>query len=554
MTPLLPILERMSPRPFSFLSPAESHRDLHFFALFRVLVACLLALLVFSPIGPMLAVFHLPMPLIVASVLYLLASASLFFMRLRSDRSVRWQVGAGAFLDVVIGSIVIFSTDGLANPVALLLLFTVAGASLFLNLRGTLALAALAGTVLWAQHVAGQLGWGSTARPLANATMFSVSYLAAALFCYLLAKQLRESQALAEQRGAEVANLSELNELIIRRMKTGVLVVDGSQRIRLANEAAQALLENASLRNQALADVSAPLNASLWSWRQGRGEVPKALRASENAPELLPRFVALSLSSQLFLIFLEDSRVYSGRAEELTLATLGRLSASIAHEIRNPLASISYSAQLLDESEHIPDTDRRLLEIIHSQCTRMNGIVQNILGLARRERSQPEILELRGFVHRFVDEYRNSHPLETDLLLASDDHRPHSVMVDAQQLHQVVTVLVHNALTYGRLPGQPAKVTLQVRGDEGSDQVLVEVIDRGPGIPPAVAERLFTPFFTTSEHGTGLGLYIAKQLCEANLCTLNHFAIAGGGCGFRISVPNARAWTRQRDAAEPVAG
>ena len=130
----------------------------------------------------------------------------------------------------------------------------------------------------------------------------------------------------------------------------------------------------------------------------------------EGGPEVLPRFVGLSLTDNLFLIFLDDSRIYSGRAEELTLSTLGRLSASIAHEIRNPLAAISYSTQLLEESTELPDTDRRLLEIIHSQCTRMNGIVQNILGLARQERSQTESVELVAFTRSFVHEYRGEPP------------------------------------------------------------------------------------------------------------------------------------------------
>jgi two-component system sensor histidine kinase PilS (NtrC family) len=138
----------------------------------------------------------------------------------------------------------------------------------------------------------------------------------------------------------------------------------------------------------------------------------------EGGPEVLPRFVALSQTDKLYLIFLEDSRIFSGRAEELTLFTLGRLSASIAHEIRNPLAAISYSTQLLEESPVLPDTDRRLLEIIMTQCTRMNGIVQNILGLARQERSQAESVELVAFTQSFVHDYAESHPLETDVLRA----------------------------------------------------------------------------------------------------------------------------------------
>ena len=184
--------------------------------------------------------------------------------------------------------------------------------------------------------------------------MFSVTYLGTALLCQQLRRQISASEALASKRGEELANLSELNELVIRRMRTGVLVVDGSHRIRLSNEAAWALIGRATDQSRDLMEVSPALQKSLWEWRQGRSEAPAAITFAEGGAEVLPRFVSLSLTDKLFLIFLDDSRIYSGRAEELTLFTLGRLSASIAHEIRNPLAAISYSAQLLDESDRSP--------------------------------------------------------------------------------------------------------------------------------------------------------------------------------------------------------
>ena len=182
---------------------------------------------------------------------------------------------------------------------------------------------------------------------------------------------------------------------------------------------------------------------------------------ADGAPEVLPRFVSLSLTDNLFLIFLDDSRLFSDRAEELTLATLGRLSASIAHEIRNPLAAINYSRCSCWRKPPLPEADRRLLEIIHTQCQRMNGIVQDILGLARRERRSPTTVECQ-FARRFVDEYRASHPRKTDVLQAVSEPS-HPAIADPRHLHQVLTILVQNALTYGRMPGEPAKVTVAVR-------------------------------------------------------------------------------------------
>ena len=229
----------------------------------------------------------------------------------------------------------------------------------------------------------------------------------------------------------------------------------------------------------------------------------------------------------------------SRRAESLTLAALGRFSASLAHEIRNPLAAINYAVQLLEESRNIDEADRRLLQIIHQQCLRTNGIVESVLGLARRERANPENIDLSSFVRRFVDDYRQTLSIETDSLEAVVPGQPIPAMVDPRHLQQVLTALVHNALKYGRLMDEPARVRLRVFQD--GRNAYVDVLDRGPGIPEGVAAQLFRPFFTTSEHGTGLGLYIARELCRANQANLEYVPVPGGGACFRVAMPGPHA-------------
>jgi two-component system sensor histidine kinase PilS (NtrC family) len=525
-------------------------REVYFFALYRLLEAGLFALVAMTPVGFVSATVHYPIAAKLASLVYVALSLWLVVASRHSTVRLRRQAAIGMCLDLAAAAAALWVQDGLESGVFLLLLFNVGAGALILTAQSSLGFASIASALVMADFVASRLT-GTAGRPLAEAVMFAVTYLAAAVLFHLLGRQVSQTQALAERRGVELANLSEINEVVIRRMRTGVLVVDGGHHIRLANEAAWALLGNPSPSRRDLADVAPALHSSLWQWRQGKGEVPKAMVLAEDGVEVLPRFVALSLTDTVLLIFLEDSRIYSHRAEELTLATLGRLSASIAHEIRNPLAAISYSAQLLDESTGLPDADRRLLEIIHSQCQRMNGIVQNILGLARRERSMAESIELTTFTRRFVEEFRNNHPLETDVLQAVNTGRPVVAMVDPQHLHQVLTVLVQNALTYGRDPGQAAQVTVAVRTEGAHGPPLVEIIDRGPGIPPKVAEQVFAPFFTTSEHGTGLGLYIARQLCEANQCTLAFEPVPGGGSCFRITLPGAQSLFHHEAVAVP---
>ena len=513
-------------------------RELFGFALYRVLEAVLLATLAWTPghLGMLSAVDG---PLLRgAATLYLLLSLGLLWASRREGATLPIQGGWGLALDIIIAATALSAQQGLDAAIGLLLLFNITIGSLIVGFRLAMALALLAAGAVFGEFAISTLA-AREDRPLVEPAMFAVCYLAGAAFSQFLRRELARTEALADERGSEVAQLAELNELVIRRMRTGVLVVDGQHRIRLFNEAAWALL-GAKGEAQRLADLHPPLDALLRRWRS-TGEVqPRSLRVGDDGPELLPRFAATGVRDELYLCFLEDARHYSGRAEELTLATLGRLGASIAHEIRNPLSAILHAAQLLDESPDFPDADRRLLEIIQGQCQRMDGIVDSVLGLARRESAQAEVVDLPRLLQRFVGEYRTMHPLGADQL----DERsggPLSAMVDPRHLLQVLTVLVDNARAYGRLPAQPARVLLRAQPAEGDGAepgaVDLDVVDHGPGIPPAVAARLFEPFYTTSEHGTGLGLYIARQLCEANQGSLRFVPVSGGGACFRIRLP-----------------
>lgn len=517
-------------------------RELYFFSLYRLLEAGLLAFLAFSPFGEFFVVLEQPFIAQTAAVLYLVAAVLLLAIRRDPERSLSRQAGTGVIIDIAAAAIAIHTMTGLESGIALLLVINIGAAAILMSLPSALLMAALGGCALLLEFflAGGSAATAEDGRSLAEPVMFAISYLGIALFTHQLGQQMRASQKLVEQRDVDLANLAQVNELIIRRMRTGLLVVDDDNRVRMFNESAWHLLGNPPADERRLGTVAPELSRRLWGWRQGRPADTKPVALAEDVAEVIPRFTLLGSDDQLVLIFLEDTTLFSRKAEQLTLNTLGRLSASIAHEIRNPLAAISYSAQLLEECEVLPEADRRLVEIINTQCTRMNGIVQNILGMARRERAQPEPVELALWVKRFVDEYKTSQPLEAVELNARAETSPIRVLVDSQQLHQIVTILVSNAITYGRLPGEPARISVVANPARPGGTPGLSVIDRGPGIPPKVVESIFEPFFTTSEHGTGLGLYIAHQLCEANQATLAYETLAGGGSHFRIQFAKAQ--------------
>jgi two-component system sensor histidine kinase PilS (NtrC family) len=528
------------PTPLASEPPQDAiRRELYLLTLYRILEAALLCLAVFSPVGILIGEpRHLLLGRVVA-MLYLLAAAVLFWSGRRGG--IRTQAVIGVASDVLAATLAMHALPGAAAGIATMMLFNIGAAAFLLPLRLGIGCAVLASLGLGAEYLASTLHDGGSGASLAELTMFAVSYLGMATLTNFVGRQMRATEALAERRGTQAANLAELNELIIRRMRTGVLLVDGDGTIKLANEAAMLQLGPLGEGRRELALAAPALAQRLQEWRRDGGQDAQPLQLSADLPEVVPRFARLLAEGDQALVFLDDASQVARRAESLTLATLGRFSASLAHEIRNPLAAISYATQLLEESRQIPEADRRLLAIIYQQTRRMNGIVENVLGLARRERAQPEHVELGEFVREFVDDYRSSHPLDLDQLDALAPAAPLGAVVDRRQLQQAVTVLVHNALVYGRLPGAPARISLRAHADADGTPLL-DVVDRGPGIPETVAAQLFRPFFTTSGHGTGLGLYIARELCLANQGSLDYVPIAAGGACFRIRLPGARAF------------
>lgn len=517
-------------------------RELYFFALYRVLIATLLAALVFSPLTPFAGEAHQLQLAEAVTILYLLVSLTLLAWG-RNERWLQPIVFGSLLVDITAATLLSHALPGASAGISMSLLFNIAAAALLLPLSRAMLLALLAAAASVTEYVWQAFEGSDNLRTLAELAMFVTSYLALAFIAYQIGSRTRRTQQLADQRGAEVANLFEVNELIIRRMRTGVLVVDTNGQITLANEAATALLgdmEGAlATERVALAVASPELARRLQRWRNGWHEDEQPLQLAPEEAEVLPRFARLLADSDMSLIFLDDTTVVSRRAESLTLSTLGRFSASLAHEIRNPLAAINYATQLLEESEDIGEADRRLLQIIHQQCHRTNGIVESVLALARRERANPENLDLAAFIRRFVIEYRQTLSLENDSLEAVIREPSVMAMMDPRHLHQVLTALVHNALKYGRIADEPARIRIRVASAERN--AVIDVMDRGPGIPDAIATQLFRPFYTTSEHGTGLGLYIARELCRANQAQLDYVSIPAGGACFRLtlSIPKA---------------
>jgi two-component system sensor histidine kinase PilS (NtrC family) len=232
--------------------------------------------------------------------------------------------------------------------------------------------------------------------------------------------------------------------------------------------------------------------------------------------------------------------------QQSKLASLGRLSASIAHEIRTPIGAMSHASQLLAESSHVPEEDRRLTRIIRDNAERVSRIVENVLELSRRSTRRPQRIELPGWINEFWAEFCATQQIGPDQLrigISPDEGLPLPIRVDPTQLHQIMWNLCQNALVHGRGTARGQRpVEIRYGRLASNRRPFVEVRDHGPGIPPEDAERVFEPFFTKAAQGTGLGLFLARELAESNGAVLIHESPSDGGTLFRLVFTDATRW------------
>jgi len=442
----------------------------------------------------------------------------------------RWrfnvQLALQVIADIVFIVMLIYASNGITSGLGLLLLTTLAGAGLISRRRLTLLYAALASIAVLLEHTYEVIVFQEGVSQYVQAGFLSIGYFATALVAHTLARLTLQSERIAAQREVDLANLSEVNRLVIQDMPDGVIVVDGAGMIRQINRQAETLLGPAGDHNTLLlADYAPRLAEHLGRWRSGAAGVTAAYVASMDDRHGL-RFVPVSGGADAgTVIFLEDLTRVREEAQQMKLAAIGRLTANIAHEIRNPLGSISHAAQLLHEEPDGSATTRRLLGIIHENTQRLNRMVNDVLGLNRGQVAHLEAVEVDEFVRQFVGEFAETERTDADVFAVRGDAAL-TVLFDRTHLNQILWNLCRNALRHCR--GKTGSVTIIAQRVRASRVVKLDVIDDGPGIAPEVRGGLFEPFVTATAGGTGLGLYIARELCVANGATLDYVESSAG--------------------------
>jgi len=448
--------------------------------------------------------------------------------------------------DILALTVLSHTSSGVESGLALLLLVTIAAASLLLRKRMSTFLAAIATLAIIFSEVYLNLRVNVPANQYIQAGLLGALLLAASIYLESLAERMRLSAQLTAAQASSILNLEQLNQLIITRMRTGILVVDAAENVLTANDAALRMLRLASGEsnsNPANADhVALPtvLRQQLTQWRTSPGRRLPTFGFSKSSPQIQANFAYLTSSSESsILIFLEDSSQMIQRVRQMKLASLGRLTASIAHEIRNPLGAISHASQLLEEAPALAPPEKRLIEIILNHCARVNHIIEDVLQMSRQRQEASERVNLFDWLTQFVEAYRSTHELNGNITIVVTPPET-EVRVIISQLEQILNNLFENGLRYSALRTGITNLTLEggMTGPHEQQVPFLNVIDDGPGVDHVTEEHLFEPFHTTENSGTGLGLYISKELCEANQAQLSYRRTDSGKSCFSIHFPN----------------
>jgi two-component system sensor histidine kinase PilS (NtrC family) len=525
--------------PELFLAPPERTPEsywisLGYFNLYRVSVATLFLTLSVVYKDALNLGSHSLEVFRYAAAAYLIAAILCHAALRRVRRHFNLQLSVQVALDIVAITLLMNASGGVRSGLGVMALISLIAAAILAPRRLSFLYAALATIALLLEETYWVLAHDAPGSAYAQPALLAVGCFAASGVTGWLAQRVAANERLAALRGRELANQMRVNELVLRDTHDGVLVLDRGGRVVQHNPQAQVLLRAPRLVGTDI-DTLLPPFAERWrGWRAATAAAAPSAELAVPGHDLGLRFFDTGTEEGYSVVFVEDRSRAREQAQQLKLAALGRLTANIAHEIRNPLAAISHAAELLQEEKRGEDRER-LTRIIHDNTLRLERIVSDVLQLNRRDRAAADPIRLHPWLREFLAEFVANESASPERFRL-DDGGDAWIEFDHEHLRQVMWNLLRNAARYAG--PETGAVRIALRGYGG--RVELSVIDNGPGVPAACQGQLFEPFFTTEAKGTGLGLYLARELCDANRATLEYVNQARGA-HFRILCREARA-------------
>jgi len=515
--------------------------------LYRLLVPLVL-MAVESFAGPQWALLAIrPRLFLSACIAYFTAGVLLIIARRLEWSSLRIVALVNSGVDAAAIGLILYASGGVSSGLGILLVLPVGAMAVLADHRDAFLLAAVAAIAVLAQQIFVNID-GAPSTDYTTAGVLGAVLFLIALSAWPIANRLRESEALVRRQEVDLANLAQLSQYIIQHLRESILVIDTHDRIRLINESAAHILGDTSAVPEALLGEASPrLLYLLETWRKNQDNTvvfpapDQTFVAADGARVMRANFAPLGGANPApVIVFLEDTSLLAEKIQQSKLAALGRLSASIAHEIRNPVGAMSHAAQLLGESPTVAADERRLTEIMRTNAERVSTIINNVLSLSKREETRAETLSLQEWTEEFHEEFCETMQLPRERL-RTDALSPVEVRVDPSQLRQIVWNLCENAFKHGATDRPEAIVEIRHGRLTPTGRPYLQVMDRGAGVKPEHAERIFEPFFTGGR-GTGLGLFLARELAQTNGATLLYEPRHGGGSIFRLIFADPRRW------------
>lgn len=455
---------------------------------------------------------------------FLIASSSYLFLTLamqlymlaKAHTPNRQSVFFAIIIDVVFCLLFLHFAGGFGTGLAILLLLPIVIAGIFFYGIFAFFIAAISSVGILS-HIA----WTSLQHPdqskyFVPAGLLGGLFFALSFATQLIAKHIRKTEEIVSQQQNLSFKLEQINQRIIQKMQTGVILVNQQGQVLMINDSAQHLLNNQS---QVHAPLPNALKHALEKWQQQPKQFSTTLSLQAGMPLLHINFSSVQPDNKNsdIILFIQDQSRLTQQAQHLKLASLGRLSANIAHEIRNPLSAINHASQLLAEDSSFEESDKRLLNIITNHVARLNNIIDNVLSISSRQAANIDKIYLRTVIEKAIEQVEQSKAVELNHQFEFSDNP--LVPFDEGQLLQVLTILIDNAIIHRN---QEQELQLVFRYQILDGKVVLQIVDNNPNIAPEELEKIFEPFYTTSKNGTGLGLYICRELCEMNQAWLSY--------------------------------
>ena len=439
-------------------------------------------------------------------------------------------------IDVLLISILIYYSGGSQSIFTILYFFPIIAGSLILFRRGGLAPAAAStiayGIILFLEYTGHHPAffedfWYWPVKDMRSVmnlfTIHGLTFFITAILSSMLSEKLRRTEKALITTTLKYDQLAVLNKKIFDDIPSGIITVINQKNIISINTAAEKITGFTAAEiigmdiNRVFPglklDDDMNFRSEVEITRKDRKNIPIGYSfAKLNMPGTEDKYEVITLQD-----LSETKQMEKQILQAEKMATIGEMAASIAHELRNPLAAISGAAEVLDASGDIKAHNQGLMNIITRECSRLQQTISDFLSFSKPMEPEKEFIHLRELVNEMIQVLQHTQDWPEKCRSVIDIPEKMDCWADPQQIHRLFLNILHNSCVALRnMEGEIRVIAEEAEDDTGAERTVLTIIDTGRGIPDLIIDKIYEPFFTTRENGTGLGLSIAKQIVSTH--------------------------------------